>query len=181
MILWDLATGNTIRAIQAHDAPVWAVAFTPDGRFAVSASSDERVRVWHLETGDQIGIEDEDTTEPKPWLESSHPGARLFRKCARCHSLITDGPQRSGPHFVGLFGRRAGTVPGYKYSAALRDRDFAWTDETIHALFHDSPDVFLPGTKMPVQRIPDDARLAELIDYLREITAPAEDTAKATD
>ena len=170
VVHWDLASGKPIREISAHDAPVWSVAFSPDGRFAVSASSDERVRIWHLATGDQIGIEDEGVEEPKPWLESSHPGARLFRKCARCHSLISDGPRRSGPHFVGLFGRRVGSLPGYNYSAALKGRDFEWNADTLRALFTDGPDVYLPGTKMPVQRVPDEAQLADLIDYLAEIT-----------
>ena len=172
IIHWNLATGRPIRAIQAHESPVWAVAFSPDGRFALSASSDERVRVWHLESGDQIGMSSDDTAEPKPWLESDHPGARLFRKCARCHSLGANAVRRSGPHFAGLFGRRAGSVPGYKYSSALVGADFAWSATTLRELFHDGPDAFLPGTKMPMQRIADDGQLAELIDYMREITAP---------
>ena len=98
----------------------------------------------------------------------------MFRKCARCHSLIADGPSRSGPHFVGLFGRRVGSLPGYNYSAALKGRDFESNADTLHALFTDGPDVYLPGTKMPVQRIPDDAQLADLIDYLAEITPAAQ-------
>ncbi|MEE8274895.1 MAG: cytochrome C, partial [Alphaproteobacteria bacterium] len=101
--------------------------------------------------------------------------------CARCHSLIVDGLRRSGPHFSGLFGRRVGSVPGYNYSAALRDRDFVWDDETLYSLFHEGPDVFLPGTKMPVQRIPSDEQLAQLIDYLREITAVPIDGAGTSD
>ncbi len=144
---------------------------TPDGRYGVTASSDERVRVWHLATGDQIGIADEGASEPKPWLTSDHPGARVYRKCAMCHSLVVDGPRRSGPYFAGLFGRRAGSVPGYKYSSALDGADFTWDATTLRALFDQGPDVFLPGTKMPLQRIPDDAQLTALIDYMREITA----------
>ena len=175
VIRWDLATGEPIRAIQAHEAPVWSVAFTPDGRFAVSASSDEKVRVWHLATGDQIGVEDDVSAEPQPWLESSHPGAKLYRKCVRCHALSADGPRRSGPHFAGLFSRRAGSVAGYNYSDALHDLDFAWSPDTLRALFRDGPDAYIPGTKMPMQRIADDAQLGALIEYLREITAPAED------
>ncbi len=181
VILWDLAKGESIRAIRAHEAPVWAVAFTPDGRFGISASSDERVRVWHLATGDQIGIADEGASEPQPWLESSHPGAKLFRKCARCHSLSVDGRRRSGPHFAGLFGRRAGSVPGYKYSAALDSADFVWSEETLGALFREGPDAFIPGTKMPMQRIGDDSRLAELIDYMEDITAPPAGAGKVAD
>jgi cytochrome c len=103
-------------------------------------------------------------------LESSHPGARLFRKCANCHSVTNDGVRRSGPHFSGLFGRRAGTVPGYKYSRVLRGADFVWNEITLYSLFDKGPDVFLPGTKMPLQRIPHDAELRQLIDYLRELT-----------
>ena len=173
LVHWNLDTGKPIRSIPAHDEIAWAVAFTPDGRFALTASSDEVVRVWHLATGDRIGIPDEDTTEPKPWLTSSHAGAKMFRRCARCHSLSVDGRKRSGPSFAGLFGRRVGTLPGYNYSRTLRDADFEWNEKTLFTLFHKGPEVFLPGTKMPAQRVPDDEQLGHLIDYLREITAPA--------
>ena len=89
-----------------------------------------------------------------------------------CHSHQTDGPRRSGPHFAGLFGRRAGSVPGYKYSRALEDARFDWNDKTLFALFDKGPDSFLPGTKMPAQRIPRDEELRQLIDYLRELVTP---------
>lgn len=100
-----------------------AVAFSPDGRFALTASSDEVVRMWHLRSDDRIGISSAEVTSPKPWLTSTHPGARMFRKRALCHSLTADGPKRSGPHFAGLFGRRAGSVNGYRYSDALAGLD----------------------------------------------------------
>ena len=53
----------------------------------------------------------------------------------------------------------------------LRGLDFAWTPETLRALFRDGPDAFIPGTKMPMQRIADEAALDDLIDYMRELTA----------
>ncbi|MPY70329.1 MAG: c-type cytochrome [Alphaproteobacteria bacterium] len=173
IVLWDLAKRAQRRAILTHVKPVWAVAFSHDGRFGLSAGSDGVIRVWHLETGDRIGIPGEGDGEPKPWLESDHPGARLYRKCANCHSLTADGPRRSGPHFAGLFGRQAGSVDGYKYSRTLRGADFTWNDETLFALFSKGPDVFLPGTKMPVQRIPQDDQLRRLIDYMRTLTGSA--------
>ncbi len=146
--------------------------------FLESAGTDERVRVWHLETGNQIGIAGEGKSEPKPWLESSHPGARLFRKCALSHSLIADGPRRSGPHFAGLFDRRAGTVHGYKYSATLAGADFVSNAETLSALFNEGPDAFNPGTKMPIQQLPHSEQLVALIDYMREFTAPVNGTTR---
>ena len=171
LIHWDLETGLPIRTIRAHNRIAWAVAFSPDGRFALTASSDEVARMWHLRTGDRIGISAEADTAPKPWLTSTHPGARMFRKCALCHSLTADGPKRSGPHFAGLFGRRAGSVNDYRYSDALRGLDFEWNDKTLRTLFDKGPAVFLPGTKMPMQQVPDSDQLARLIDYLKEITA----------
>ena len=81
--------------------------------------------------------------------------------------------RRSGPHFAGLFGRRAGSVSGYNYSQALDGAKFLWNEATLQKLFEQGPDVFLPGTKMPLQRIPDPGQLGELIAYLRELTAPA--------
>jgi len=103
-------------------------------------------------------------------LTSNHPGARYFRKCAKCHALDPAAPRRSGPHFAGLFGRRAGTVPGYRYSQTLRAADFTWTDATLTDLFTRGPDIMLPGTKIPVQKIPDAEGLASLIAYMRELT-----------
>ena len=171
LIQWNLDQGEPIRQIKAHGTIVWAADFSPDGRFAVSASSDETARVWHLETGDQIGAEPDDPDEPKPWLTSNHPGAPLFKKCARCHSLSASGTRRSGPHLSGLFGRPAGSIPGYNYSSALTKVDFLWNAKTLFQLFDEGPDKFLPGTKMPVQRVPDTEQLSQLIEYLKELTA----------
>ena len=144
---------------------------SPDGRFALSASSDETVRVWHLETGDRIGPMATTSDEPQPWLDNDHPGARLFTKCARCHSLNADGVRRSGPHFEGLFGRVVGRVAGYNYSEALRRVNFQWNAETLTALFEKGPDVLLPGTKMPAQRVTNSEDLENLIAFMHMITS----------
>ncbi len=170
IIIWELTTGKPIKIIKAHEKIVWAVAVSPDGRFAVSGSSDDSARIWHIASGDRIGAVDTPENEPKPWLDSDHPGAGLFKKCARCHALGPSGVRRSGPHFKDLFGRRVGTVPGYRYSKALEGRDFIWDRETLFKLFDQGPDKFLPGTKMPVQRVTDREKLTHLVDYLKELT-----------
>jgi cytochrome c len=166
----DAARGAVLRSFEDPPGPVWAVAFSADGRFALTANAEERVKVWHLETGDRIDIADStDGNRPTPWLESDHPGARVYRKCANCHALTTSEPQRSGPHFTGLFGRPAGAVGDYRYSSALGNSDLVWTRDTLSELFRQGPDRFLPGTKMPVQQITDEQALRDLIDYLAEI------------
>ncbi len=171
VILWSLETGKSMRWIEAHDGPAWAVAFSRDGRFALSAGSDETVRLWHLDTGSRIGTPVSTDGAPKPWLDSPHPGAKLFRSCAACHDVDADKQSRSGPHLAGLFGRRVGTVRGYAYSSALTGADFVWNHDTLTALFRDGPDVMVPGSKMPLQRIPDAEALDALVAYLEIITA----------
>ena len=151
---------------------IWGLAVSPDGRFAVSVGSEGSGRIWHLETGDRIGGAPETAAEAQPWLNDSHPGAKLFGKCARCHALHDSGPRKSGPHFVGLFGRRAGGLEGYHYSAALKDATFVWDEASLFRLFDEGPDVMLPGTKMPIQRVTDAGQLRHLIDYLKRATAP---------
>lgn len=169
--VWTLADGKVRRTIQAHETMAWGLAASPDGRFAVTVGSEGSGRIWHLDTGDRIGSEVAATDEPQPWLTDAHPGARLFTKCARCHTLAEIGPKKSGPHFAGLFGRRAGSLPDYRYSAALKDSSFAWDETSLFRLFSDGPDMMLPGTKMPMQRVPDAGQLHQLIDYLRHATA----------
>ncbi len=176
LLQWNLADGRPLRAIRAvrsQKVIIWAVGFSADGRFALTGGSDDLIRVWHLQSGDRIGLEAEGEDEPKPWLTSDHPGAPLFKKCARCHSLSTNGKRRSGPHLAGLFGRSAGSVEGYNYSAALTGVDFKWNEKTLFQLFDKGPNKVLPGTKMPMQMVPDAEKLTQLVDYLKQITAKA--------
>ena len=168
--LWSLADGKVAREFRAHEGIIWGITPTPDGRFVVSASSDGSGRVWHLETGDRIGTAAEVPDEAQPWRVDPHPGAKLYPKCARCHSLTADGSRKSGPHFAGLFGRRVGALAEYHYSEALKSLAFVWDETTLFRLFDEGPDVMLPGTKMPVQRISDSVQLRQLIDYLKQAT-----------
>lgn len=170
LVVWDLARGGVVRALSAHTGPAWGVAVSADGRFALSAGSEGSVRAWHIATGARIGLPDEAGDGPRPWLDSPHPGAKLYRTCAICHAYTNDGRRRSGPTLAGLFGRKAGTVAGYPYSPALAGKNFVWDDETLFRLFAEGPDVLLPGTKMPVQRVTDARALRELIDYLKVLT-----------
>ncbi|HEY5597449.1 MAG TPA: c-type cytochrome, partial [Kiloniellales bacterium] len=98
-------------------------------------------------------------------------GARLFRRCAVCHTVTADGGNRAGPPLYGVFGRRAGTVSGYNYSQTLRNSSVIWNEDTIDALFDEGPHRFIPGSKMPLQRMPEARDRADLIDYLKRVTA----------
>jgi WD40 repeat protein len=49
--VWELQSGRELHALAGHAGGVWAVAVTPDGRRAVSASTDKTLKVWELENG----------------------------------------------------------------------------------------------------------------------------------
>jgi WD40 repeat protein len=52
--VWDLNTGQVLRALEGHSSKVNAVAVSPDGRRAVSVSGDNTLKVWDLETGREL-------------------------------------------------------------------------------------------------------------------------------
>ena len=63
VILWDLATGKEIRTLTGHAAGIHGVAFSPDGRSALSGSRDKTLKLWNLDTGKEIRTLAGHTTE----------------------------------------------------------------------------------------------------------------------
>ena len=74
-----------------------------------------------------------------------------------------------GPTLHGLFGRKAGTAPGYKCSAALQRSGIVWDDATLDK-YLTNPRGLVPGGKMSLPRIADGAKRAALIAYLKAAT-----------
>lgn len=164
VLLWDLAE-HRVRLVLAGAGPtIWALAFTPDSRRLLGGGADAAVRVWDAATGEALG-------RPVPAPEATEPGRgpELFAACSACHTFTPDGGNRAGPTLLGLFGRRAGAVPGYPYSHALRASDVVWTEATVSRLFELGPDRFLPGSRMPLQRMPSARDRAELIAYMKRM------------
>lgn len=97
-------------------------------------------------------------------------GAQVFGSCAACHSLAP-GEHRTGPSLAGIFGRAAGTVPGFtRYSPALEQADVTWTEQTLDAWLA-NPRAMIPGNRMTFPGIGDDQARADLIAYLQAATA----------
>ena len=49
--LWDCVTGNQVRLMTGHKAPIYSLAFSVEGRFLASAGVDTRVLIWDLAHG----------------------------------------------------------------------------------------------------------------------------------
>ncbi|MGE0238992.1 MAG: cytochrome c family protein [Parvibaculaceae bacterium] len=63
---------------------------------------------------------------------AAEDGAALFVKnCQTCHIIAREGPKRMGPPLWGVFGRAAGAVEGFPYSAGLKASGLVWTRETL--------------------------------------------------
>ena len=97
-------------------------------------------------------------------------GEKVFKKCAACHSIVKGGKNNIGPALYNVVGRKIGIVEDYKYSKALIDSKIIWNEKTIHQLFTEGPDVVLPGTKMPIQRMKSSQDRIDLITFLKEAT-----------
>ena len=54
MRLWELASAQTVRILAGHTDWVTSVTVTSDGALAVSTSRDGTLRVWDLESGEEI-------------------------------------------------------------------------------------------------------------------------------
>lgn len=98
-------------------------------------------------------------------------GEQIYSRCAACHAIEFN---RTGPRHCGLFGRRAGTVPGFTgYSRAMRDSKIVWTASTLDEFLRD-PIKAVPGTAMGYAGVKDPKERAELIAWLREATRPGQ-------
>ncbi|RMF67999.1 MAG: cytochrome c family protein [Alphaproteobacteria bacterium] len=96
-------------------------------------------------------------------------GRKIFYRCQSCHRIAPQASPLLGPNLGRLFGRRAGSLPGYAgYSRALREAGFIWTEERLDAWLKD-PAGFLPGNRMPFAGVRSARDRADLIAYLRSV------------
>ena len=87
------------------------------------------------------------------------------QRCGSCHSIEYNG---TGPAHRGLLGRKAGTVPDFAYSTALKSSSVTWSAETLNAWLSD-PEKFIPGQKMWIS-VPDPVERQDVIAYLQAET-----------
>ena len=91
-------------------------------------------------------------------------GEQVYGRCLACHDLARD---RVGPRHCGLFGRRAGSVPGFVYSPAMKGAEIVWNAATLDR-FLAAPMKVMPGTAMTYDGIADPGERADLIAWLEQ-------------
>lgn len=96
-------------------------------------------------------------------------GRILFARCSICHALTAEKSKgKKGPTLAGLFGRKAGTLKGYKYSPAMRAKGIIWDEKTLNA-YLTKPKAYVPGTKMVYSGLRRKSDRADLIAYLKNV------------
>lgn len=98
-------------------------------------------------------------------------GELLSYACQACHTLTLGGSHQIGPNLSGVFGRVAGTAPGFDFSAALRDSELVWSPYALDRWLAD-PAGFMPGTTMAFTGYQSPEDRAALIEFLVAATSP---------
>ena len=109
-------------------------------------------------------------TAPASAAPDAVRGEQIYARCQACHALSYD---RVGPHHCGLFGRTAGSVPGFAYSPAMKGSRIVWNDKTLDR-FLTSPLKMVPGTAMTYDGVPDAKDRADLLAYLKAADGSSE-------
>jgi cytochrome c len=95
-------------------------------------------------------------------------GAKMFKRiCFICHTSEA-GKNKIGPSLFGVIGRKAGTVPSFAYSEAMKSSGITWDDQTIDKYIED-PKKFVPGNKMAYAGVKKKDERKEIIAYLKTL------------
>ena len=93
------------------------------------------------------------------------------QQCSGCHSAGTFTTGEIGPDLNGVVGRRSGSLPGFAYSAALREPKTAVTwDRDALVSFISNPQAYYPGTKMALPPIDDLETVLQITSFLEHTT-----------
>ncbi len=167
----DRKARSIARTLGDPGSPVWSVAFLPDNATLLTGGAGGKIRRWNARTGEPIGSSLQATPRDPLAAYAGDHGAEVFRACVACHTLSEKDAQRAGPTLAGLYGRRIASLPGYRFSDALKGMDIVWTPKTVSKLFELGPNAYTPGTKMPEQRIGSAADRKALTDFLARATS----------
>lgn len=103
------------------------------------------------------------------WAANAQAGNGVFKSnCAICHGDKPNSPSTVGPRLYGIVGRKAGALPGFNFSAAMKNSGLTWTPSELQAYISD-PAKVVHGTRMPFAGLHDTGKVDDLIAYLETL------------
>lgn len=107
---------------------------------------------------------------PSALAQDPAAGEKVFVQCKACHQVGPGAKNLTGPNLNGLFGRKAGTVEGARYSEANKAWGQVWSEDLFRTYIQ-NPRATIPGTTMAYAGLKDAQRISDLIAYLAQFTA----------
>lgn len=110
-----------------------------------------------------------DPNAASPAASVAAAGAKppAFAQCAACHS-VEKGMHGVGPSLAGVFGTKAGDIPGFAFSDAMKGSGLVWDEKTLDT-YLTNPMKVVPGTRMTYAGLTDPTDRKAVIDYLKTL------------
>ncbi|MBN9508463.1 MAG: c-type cytochrome [Alphaproteobacteria bacterium] len=97
------------------------------------------------------------------------PGQKQFlASCGVCHTADKGAGNRQGPNLFGVYGRKAGTLPDFQYSPALKNGGWVWDATTLDEWITNAQAAH-PGTFMNYRQANAEKR-KRVIEYLKSLS-----------
>jgi cytochrome c len=96
-------------------------------------------------------------------------GQRVFNQCRACHVVDNNGRNGVGPNLHTVFGRRAASIEGFRYSANLRtlgEQGHVWNADNLRAYLRNPKDVAPQGI-MSFPGLRNEQQINDVIAFLR--------------
>lgn len=105
------------------------------------------------------------TLSSVPAAAAPKPKPPAFGMCGVCHKTTAGEKSVLGPNLWGVGDRKAGTLPGYAYSPAMKKANFAWNRDQLIRFITD-PHKVVRGTKMAYAGQKNPKLASDIADYL---------------